>query len=283
MSANPTQNKAPWLLGILLLLQVLLMSTTARHPGTDESILRVWVMSTLVPVVKLGGSIISGIGSTIGGYVELRHVRQDNIALHEQIEHLTAERDMAMEKAAMYDQLRSQLAIPPMPLFNTISANVIARDTNLWFRWLTIDRGSLSGLKKDMPVVTSTGVIGRLISCGPNYSQVQLVTDNHAGMGAMLQNSREMGELRGRGDSLCELRNIRTTTDVQIGESVITTGLDGIYPKGLTVGVVERIEADPNAPWHKILVRPSSPVDRTENVLVMIIELKDLKAMDTTK
>ena len=94
-----------------------------------------------------------------------------------------------------------------------------------------------------------------------------------------------MGEVRGRDPegAACELQNIHTSEKVEVGEAVVTTGLDRIYPKGLVIGKVERIENDPNAPWHKIIVAPAAPVDRLEHVLVMLVEPKDLKMEETTK
>jgi rod shape-determining protein MreC len=128
-----------------------------------------------------------------------------------------------------------------------------------------------------MPVATAGGIVGRVISVGPNFAMVQVITDKHAGVGAMLQSSRAMGEIRGLDNDRCELKNISTSEKVEVGESVVTTGLDRIYPKGLLVGTVESIEADPNAPWHKIVVKPAAPVDRIEHVLVLLVEPKDLK------
>ncbi|MGH8598265.1 MAG: rod shape-determining protein MreC, partial [Gammaproteobacteria bacterium] len=172
---------------------------------------------------------------------------------------------------------RTQLALPTRPQYRELAANVISRDASLWFRRLTIDRGTLYGVKRDMPVVTAGGVVGRVISVGPNFAMVQVITDRQAGVGAMLQTSRAMGEIRGLDNDRSELKNISTSEKVEVGETVVTTGLDRIYPKGLLVGTVESIEADPNAPWHKIVVKPAAPVDRVEHVLVLLVEPKDLK------
>jgi rod shape-determining protein MreC len=99
-----------------------------------------------------------------------------------------------------------------------------------------------------------------------------------------LQSSRAMGEVRGGGeDGRCELKNIATTEVVQEGEAVISTGLDRIYPKGLLIGTVERIDDDPNAPWHKIIIKPAAQIDRLEHVLVLLVEQKDLKIEEPTK
>jgi len=277
MSANTAQQKAPWILAALLLSQVVLMSTYARHPDSEQSVLRIWLVTGFAPVVRVTDAILSSVKGTGASYVDVRHAREENLELREKVDQLTAERNKALERAADLDLIRTQLALPTRPQYRELAANVISRDASLWFRRLTIDRGTLDGLKRDMPVATAGGIVGRVISVGPNFAMVQVITDKHAGVGAMLQSSRAMGEIRGLDNDRCELKNISTSEKVEVGESVVTTGLDRIYPKGLLVGTVERIEADPNAPWHKIVVKPAAPVDRIEHVLVFLVEPKDLK------
>lgn len=277
MSANTAQQKAPWILAALLLSQVVLMSTNARHPDSEQSVLRIWMVTAFAPVVRVGDSMISSVKGAGASYIDVRHAREENIELREKVDQLTAERNNALERAAELDLLRMQLALPTRPQYRELAANVISRDASLWFRRLTIDRGTLDGVKRDMPVTTAGGIVGRVISVGPNFAMVQVITDKHAGVGAMLQTSRAMGELRGLDNYRSELKNISTSEKVEVGESVVTTGLDRIYPKGLLVGIVESIEVDPNAPWHKIIVKPVAPVDRVEHVVVLLVEAKDLK------
>jgi rod shape-determining protein MreC len=254
------------------------MSTNARHPDSEQSILRTWLVSAFAPVVHVADAVLSSVKGAGASYIDVRHAREENIELRERVDQLTAERNEALERAAELGRLRSQLALPSRPQYRELAANVIARDTSLWFRRLTIDRGSLDGVRRDMPVATAGGVVGRVISVGPNFAMVQVITDKRAGLGAMLQTSRAMGEVRGLDpEPRCELKNVSSSENVQIGESVVTTGLDRIYPKGLLIGTVERLEADPNAPWHKIIVKPAAPVDRVEHVLVLLVEQKDLK------
>src|SRR6185295_12931246 len=166
-----------------------------------------------------------------GSYIDVKNAREENLELRERVEQLTAERNKALEDAAELGRLRSQLALPARPTYHEIAANVISRNASLWFRRLTIDRGTLDGVKLDMPVASTGGIVGRVISMGPNFAVVQVITDKHAGVGAMLQTSRAMGEIRGLDNNRCELKSISTGEKVEVGESVVTTGLDRIYPK----------------------------------------------------
>lgn len=283
MSASTAQSKSTWLLAALLLSQVVLMAARARDPQSEQSILRTWIMTGLAPVV---GALDSGLSAITGGvstYTDLRNAREENTDLRVQVEQLTAERNQALERATELELLRTQLALPSRPAYRELAANVISRNVNLWFRRLTIDRGTLDGVKRDMPVATATGIVGRIIAVGPNWATVQAITDKHAGVGAMLQKSRVAGEVRGLEDGRCELKNVQANEVVEVGEAVVSTGLDRIYPKGLMIGTVERIDNDPNAPWHRIILRPSAPVDRVEHVLVLLVEQKDLKMEETIK
>jgi rod shape-determining protein MreC len=99
----------------------------------------------------------------------------------------------------------------------------------------------------------------------------------------MIQRTRTPGELKGLNNARCEIKNIPANEEIQEGDIVITTGLDRIYPKGLVVGVAERVENDPSGPWKKIIVNPAAAVDRVENVLVLLVEARDLKIEETTK
>jgi rod shape-determining protein MreC len=277
MSSSTTQNKAPWILAILLLAQVALMSAYAKHPDSEQSVLRTWIMTPLSFIEKGANTVLGAITGALGSYFDLKGARAENLELREKVEQLTAERNEARERAAELDSLRTQVALPSRADYRKLSANVISRDASVWFRRLTIDRGTLDGVRLNMPVTTAGGIVGRIISVGPNYATVQVITDKQAGLGAMLQESRAMGEVRGLENARCELKNISSSETVQEGESVVTTGLDRIYPKGLLIGTVERIEMDPSAPWHKIIIKPAAPVDRIEHVLVLLVEAKDLK------
>lgn len=277
------QRKTHWWLAGILVSQLLLMSFSAKHPDNEQSILRTWVMSVFSPIVRVSDTVLSKIGGSFTGLSELRRAKAENESLKQQLEQLTTELNETREKAAQFDVVRSTYGLPATTQYRQLAANVIARDSSLWFKRLTIDRGTLDGIKRDMPVMTTAGIVGRVISVGPNFAQVQVITDANAGAGVMIQRTRASGELKGLNNNRCEVKNIPANEEVQEGEMIVTTGLDRIYPKGLVVGTIERVENDANGPWKKILVNPAAQVDRVENVLVLLVEAKDLKLEETIK
>lgn len=277
MSANTVQQKSHWILALLLIVQLGLMSYYARPRDSEQSLLRTWFLTVYTPVAGAIDKVVSGITGAIGSYTDLRGVRQENAALREELDRVTAERNEAVEQANRLKVFEDQFTLPSSSPYKTLSASVVARDPSLWYQRLVINRGSLDGVRRNMPIATSKGIVGRVISVGPNFAQVQVITDTLAGAGAMLQTSRAMGEMRGTGSNRCEVKNIHSSQEVQPGETVVTSGLDRIYPKGLVIGTIESIENDPNGPWHKIVVIPSAKVDRVEQVFVLLVEEKDLK------
>jgi len=227
--------------------------------------------------------VLSEIGGAVKNYIALKGAREENAGLKEEVDRLTQERDEARETAAEDLRIRADYAIPSLPQYRKVSALVISRDPSIWFKTLIINRGSGDGVKLNMPVMAASGVVGRVTAVGVNCALIQVITDRHAGVGAMLQQSGAMGEVRGLDSDRCELKDVGSTVDVKPNETVVTTGLDGVYPKGITIGTVESVQDDPNAPWHKIIVRPTAPMDRLETVVVLLIEPKDLKMQDTIK
>jgi rod shape-determining protein MreC len=283
MSASYAQQKAPWVLGFLLVSQVLLMSFSARHPDSDQSVLRTWLIAAYAPLLKGGSFVISKASGVVGDYTQLKGARDENKALKAQLDQVTEELNQNREKVAQDSEIRAAYGVPTQSNYHKIAANVIARDASIWFRRLTIDRGTNDGVKFSMPVATATGIVGRVVALGPNFAEVQLITDRHAGVGAMLQKSRDMGVVKGLDNGRCELRDIPSGKDVQTGDIVESTGLDGIYPKGLVIGTIESVEDDPNAPSHRLVLKPAAPLDRLEFVMVLLVEPKDLKPQETVK
>lgn len=146
------------------------MSTNASRPDSEQSVLRVWLVTAFAPIVHVADSVLSSVKMAGASYIDVRHAREENVELRERVDQLTAERNKALERAAELDLLRTQLALPTRRPYPELAANVISRDASLWFRRLTIDRGTLDGIKRDMPVSAAGGIVGRVISVGPNFA-----------------------------------------------------------------------------------------------------------------
>jgi rod shape-determining protein MreC len=134
---------------------------------------------------------------------------------------------------------------------------------------VTIDKGTSDRLQTDMAVISPSGVVGRVILPSPRASKVQLLVDRNAAAGAAIQRSRAQGVVVGLGTDELRLDYVPGTADVKPGDLVVTSGIDGIYPKGFVIGTVETVERGAG-PYHEIRVRPAVDFARLEEVLIVL-------------
>jgi rod shape-determining protein MreC len=150
----------------------------------------------------------------------------------------------------------------------TAAAQIIGSAASPDFRTVTIDKGTFAGLHTDMAVIAPGGVVGRVVVAGPRASRVQLLVDRNAAAGALIERSRAQGVAVGAADDRLRLEYVSETSDVSVGDRVVTSGIDGIYPKGFVIGTVEAV--DKNGPaYRSISVRPSVNFSSLEDVLVV--------------
>jgi len=274
MAAIRTQReirqRAPWWFFGLLALNVALMTYDARDDSTKQRKIRTVVQSIAYPIQRGASTVGNLFGGLFGGIGELRRASVENQKLHAQVEQMQTELRDTRQKAAQADRLEKLLNLTQQSTYHTVTAQVIARDPSVWFDSISIDKGRWAGVEINMPVVTSDGIVGRVVSTGPLNSQVMLVTDEKSGAGAIvgqLGTSNAMGSIKGMGENgLLDMRYVSSLEKVQMGDTVYTTGQDGVYPAGLTVGQV--VEIHPGSP-QTIHIRPSAGLDRLKEVTVL--------------
>ena len=151
----------------------------------------------------------------------------------------------------------------------TIPASVIGASASLDFRGITIDRGSNTGVTTNMAVIAPTGLVGRIVTPTAHASKVQLLIDRNAAAGALVERSRAQGIVIGSSDGdMLRMDFVAATADVKVGDTIVTSGIDGIYPKGFVIGKVEQVD-NGNGIYKAIRVRPSVDFNRLEEVLVV--------------
>lgn len=208
------------------------------------------------------------------GYVSLRGVRRENEDLKGRAAALEVElerqRRLAEEAARLRELLDLQAVLP----YETVAAEVLSREGTPWFRSLTIGKGSADGVRLQAPVLSPSGVVGRVIGVGPRAARVQLLLDREAGVGALLERSRVTGVCAGQvgfadqGQTDLVMRYVPALADVAAGDRVLTSGLDRIYPKGLVIGRVRSV-GPPSGLFREVMVTPTARFDQLEQVLVM--------------
>ena len=280
------QKYAPWALGALLLTQLVMMAYTAQtvsENGTEQSVLRTWMLTLVTPIESAFGGATSGVGSIWTDYVALRGAQERSVTLETENARLRAEVEAARTAAVENERLRRILELQPLLKYDSVVASVVARETTVWFKRIVVDKGSSDGIRLNHPVVTPDGLVGRVVAVGPNAAQIQLITDEHAGVGGRLVTSRAAGEIKGRGDGTSRFKSISGLLDVPLEEAILTSGLDRIYPAGILVGYVQSVAPGSGASPLDIVVRPAADLDRLEEVMVLMVTSEDLSVTEDLK
>lgn len=214
----------------------------------------------------------SVVGSLRGGatyFQDLDRLKRENAELHERLAKVEVALAGKLEVESENRRLGQLLGLAPTVPEKGIAARVIARSPNNWQQRLVIDRGSASGIGVDSVVLIPRGVIGRVLKVSPNSAVVRLLTDPGQTVGVLNQRSRTPAVVLGEGSANLVLQYLPQQSDFRVGDAVLTSGLGGVYPKGLSVGRVTRVEQAPNAITPKVTIVLNTDLDRVEEVLVL--------------
>lgn len=228
------------------------------------------VFQTAATPVRYLGSIVvapfQGLGNV---FANLTADQQTLSELQAEVEQLRAENVELTENAASVERLQALLDLQDVYSLQSTGAHIISGSTDSWSSTVTIDKGSASGITAGMPVLTSAGVVGQVISCSETSSVVRLLSDESSSISAMLQESRAQGMLSGSSSGEVRLTLVRTNQQVEVGDVVVTSGLGGVFPKGLPVGEVTSVSSDPADTYYDIVVELYANPTTSEEVLVV--------------
>jgi rod shape-determining protein MreC len=257
-------------LAAAIFLQILGLAVQVKSPNENHParLIRVWAVSTITPLEKGLVRVQSGTSDLWHNYFYLRGVRQENRELRDQIEQLQIEQVRMKQDADQAHRLQALLGFKEQFIAKTLAAQVIGSSGSEQSRTVTIDRGSRDGIQPDMAVIAATGVVGKVISVFKSTAQVLLINDQQSGVGTILEQSRLQGVLKGKSSGELVIDKIMPDEQVKAGDRVLTSGGDQIFPKGLIIGNVDRIEKGPE--FLQVTVKPSAALNRLEEVLVIL-------------
>jgi rod shape-determining protein MreC len=265
----------PWLVIALLLGNFLLMAFDARV-STGQSYLRVWTQTVADFVQSPITTVTSGVSNYFASFANMRSAESENSILQTRVQELEVELKSREDLVAENERLRKLLELKDESKSKVLTARIIGRDPSIWFDSSIVNRGSLDGVKLNMPVITNGGIVGRVTAVGPLTSQVDLITHDKSGVGAVvgeISPSNALGVVVGssKRDTL-EMRYVSGSIDVQVGQTVYTTGQDGIYPPGLKVGTIIQVEPGSASQPHKIIIEPSAGLGAMQEVGILFYE-----------
>ena len=258
------------ILAAAIFIQILGLAVQVKRAAENESsrLIRVWAVSAITPLEKGIVSVQTGVSNLWHNYFYLRGVRQENRQLRDQIEQLQLEQVRLQQDANQAHRLQALLGFKEQFIAKTLAAQVIGSGGSEQSRSIYLDKGSHDGIQQDMAVISAEGVVGRVISVFKNTSQVLLINDQTSGVGAILEQSRVLGVMQGKASGGLVIDKIMVDEDIKSGDKVMTSGGDLIFPKGLLIGTVSKIEKGPE--FLQISVKPAAKLDRLEEVLVIL-------------
>jgi rod shape-determining protein MreC len=254
---------------VLSLLFILMsLSSRTRYVGETRTMFERTVMTVFSPVPKTVNWIGQSAADMYHGYLDMRRSVNENLQLNRKVIQLTTENLKLRQSEGDLKRLRALLGYSEQFTMPTTMAEAVMLDTSGRFKSIIIDRGSDSGIQLNDAVVNANGLIGRVVLTTKDMAKVQLVTDSNSSVGVLIERTRRQGVLRGDGSGGAQLFDIPSLADVQQGDSVVTAGIDGIYPKGIAVGVIVRAEKGQDL-FKNIVVRPSVDFGSIEEVIIL--------------
>ena len=269
---QPSRRSAvPWL-GIACFIILVVVSLT----------LLTWKVKNRVPVAMLENAVLSvayplqqamtwmsrGVQGAWDRYIHLVHVQQENLRLHEEVKWLRQDNHRFLEAYLQYQRLQQLLNFKERMPPEVVVAEVVGRDGNNWTEVISINKGTRDRVSKGQAVITHEGLVGQVIHASPALSQVMLITDLRSGVDALVQRTRASAVVSGRGRSAVELKFLLVGTDVQPGDRLISSGMGGVFPKGLIIGEVTDLRRNGNQFQH-VEIQPSVDFSHLEEVLVL--------------
>lgn len=259
-----------YLLCYLLLSSLCVVSITSPRTPTDLGIGAQLVIRVTLPLQRMVTLPIEGVRNLWRDYVALVDVRRENLRLRETLALLREENlqyreaIVASERFSRLKGFRERHDVPMVP------ANVIAQDLSPWFRSIVIGQGSGAGIRTGMPVITDEGLVGVVVGTTPRAAKVLLTIDLQSRVDAYVQRTRARGTLRGTSRQTCEFEYVLRDDDVREGDVLLTSGLGDLFPKGLVVGRVTRVERQPYGLFQRAEVKTAVDLQRLEEVFVLL-------------
>ncbi|HEY6368806.1 MAG TPA: rod shape-determining protein MreC [Candidatus Binatia bacterium] len=253
---------------LCLVLSLYILTAAARGQLKNDPIgpLLLWIIRPLQLAAQATTNWIQDMQnnySTLAGY------RSENEKLRERIQELEIEKNQLLEAEATNRRLQQILEFRSQLPTGSLTASIIADSASTWFKSCLLDKGSADGVRKGLAVVTPLGVVGQVVAVTARTAKVLLLTDPNSGVDVLVQRTRARGIVSGSLDNGTILKYVKRSEDIQEGDRLVTSGLDGVFPKGVVVGAVTKVRKQTLGLFQHIEVVPAVNLERTEEVLIV--------------
>jgi rod shape-determining protein MreC len=227
------------------------------------------VITLTAPVIKVVNSVGASVKAVWLDYFYLVGLRQENADLKRQVAEYGQKETRYQEAVLEARRLETLLDLKKQLALPVAGARVVSYDPSQWSRCVIIDMGTSEGAQVGLPVLSSGGIVGRIIEVYPHYAKVMLIVDRDSGADAMVQRTRVRGILQGKGGNRCSLDYVPKNSDVEVGDLVLASGLGGVYPAGQPFGRITQIDKKGGGPFQEIIITPGENLSALEEVLVV--------------
>jgi len=257
------------ILTVALVLSFLLMTLQVRHEAAVVTFTRQVVLFSVSPFIKVTAGLVRGTRNLWRDYVDLRHLREENKHLQGEVAVLQRRIDQLEEQSLETQRLQRLLAMRESPQAGFLTARVVGKDATNWFKTILLDRGSQEGVRRNQPVLAPDGLVGRVVEVTPTSAKVQLLTDPVSAVGGLVQRTRVTGIVSGNLGAGARVRYLPLLADVVVGDEVVTSGMGGVFPKGIPVGRITAVERRSGALFQEASLQPLADLGRLEEVMIL--------------
>jgi len=259
---------------LILLLLALLLSVIFLLPKQTRSVLQA-VGQPISAVVFLPIEALTTMEQSVIGlwqeYVALRHVREENRQLRRDLDVLQRQNSDLRESAVAAQRLGSLLEFKEQFVPHTVAARVMGRDSTNWYSSVILNKGDRDGIRPEMGVMTSAGIVGRVVKTGPFSSIVLLVTDPHNAITGIIQRSRDEGIVEGTFQGRARIKYLPLLASIRVGDIVVTSGLTGGFPRGIVIGTVLTMQKEEGELFQSAEIAPQADLSKLEEVLIITV------------
>jgi rod shape-determining protein MreC len=268
MALPDTRHRARYLFIAVVVGHILLISSQVGS-RSGPSVLQAALMTALTTTQRAAWAVVGGVQAVWDGYANLRGVREENQRLARENTDLRVQLQQARANTSGDGDLRALLGLRTRTPWRTSAAEVVAGSATPDFRSIVLDKGRQDGVQRDMAVINATGVVGRIVVVAGRTSVVQLAIDRSAAAACVIERTGAQGIVLGNGDGSLRMEYLSATAEMERGDHVVTAGTDRIYPKGLLLGIVERVDRSGPA-FRAVIVRPVVDFSQLASVLVLL-------------
>lgn len=253
-----------------LVVSFLLMTLQVRHDTAVVAFTRQVLLFTVSPFIKLTAVTVQGVTGIWRDYVDLRGLQEENKGLQRETATQKRRIDQLEEQALETQRLQALLAMRQASRAEFLTARVIGKDATNWFKTILLDRGSLEGVRRNQPVLAPDGLVGRVVEVTPTSAKVQLLTDPVNAVGGLIQRTRVTGIVSGNLGAGARVRYLPLMADVVVGDQVVTSGMGGVFPKGIPIGRITAVDRRSGALFQEASLQSAVDLSRLEEVLILM-------------